>query len=118
MPDTFLLLIVTTVVLVVLKTTCREWVLSPLSPCLKVNRHFCEPTSHNFAMPSDEQQVMAKFVSGENWTSVIASSCLPNTARSLPSWFHTSATLPLATSILCGSVRMTVSMAPFVMPAS
>ena len=68
MPDTFLLLIVTTVVLVVLKTTCREWVRSPLSPCFNVNKHFCEPTSQNFAMLCDEQQVMAKFVLGENWT--------------------------------------------------
>ena len=68
MPDTFFLLIVTSVVLVVLKKTCSQSVLSPLSPCLKVNKHFCEPTSHNFAMPCDEQHVMAKFVLGENWT--------------------------------------------------
>ena len=86
-------IVVTTVVPAVLKAP-----VTTILSCFKVKRHSCEPTPHNFAVLSNEQ-VMAKFVSGENWTSVIASSCPRNTSSSLPSWLHNSAISPLATSI-------------------
>jgi hypothetical protein len=54
--------VVTTVVPAVLKEAVRR-----VGSCLKVKRHFREATSHNFAALSLEQ-VMAKLVSGENWT--------------------------------------------------
>jgi hypothetical protein len=58
--------VVTTVVPMVLKEAVRR-----VGSCLKVKRHFREATSHNFAVLSLEQ-VMARFVSGENWTADVA----------------------------------------------